>query len=383
MAGVFLGIGMGPIQTGIFFDGAEAAGFDRICAAEVNKELITAVRENRGQITINIAGKDAIKQKVISNIEILNPLVPDDLEKLVNIAADADEISTALPSAADYSKISWLSKAFKKKPGKKRLVFTSENDNYAAEKLKNRLALDLKNTEILNTVIGKMSSAPAPSAYNSATLSPLVPGLDLAHLAEEFNNILISSPRYTESRLSCLHPKKNLLPFEEAKLFGHNAVHFLIGLLAREKGISSMAQVRDNKGIMNYARSAFIEESGKTLIKKCGGADEFFTSAGFTAYADDLLERMTSRFLCDPVERVCRDMERKLGWNDRVIGLIRTALSGGIIPYKFIAAAALGLARLYSGKTTVENDVKKIWGEWSEEQKNIWQIIFSTSFILM
>ena len=39
----FLGIGLGPIQTGIFLAGAAKGGFDRIVIAEVNDALKNAV----------------------------------------------------------------------------------------------------------------------------------------------------------------------------------------------------------------------------------------------------------------------------------------------------------------------------------------------------
>ena len=37
--------------------------------------------------------------------------------------------------------------------------------------------------------------------------------------------------------------KDDLLPFEEAKLYGHNAIHALIGYLAHERGLTLMSQV--------------------------------------------------------------------------------------------------------------------------------------------
>ena len=39
----FVGIGLGPIQTGIFLAGAAKGGFDRIVIAEVNDKLKAAV----------------------------------------------------------------------------------------------------------------------------------------------------------------------------------------------------------------------------------------------------------------------------------------------------------------------------------------------------
>jgi hypothetical protein len=89
---------MGPIQTGIFLSGAAKGGFDRIVVSEVDQNIKKAVTAAGGKITINIAGSDAIYQEEIPNVEILNPADKDDLEKLVDAAAGAEEFATALPN---------------------------------------------------------------------------------------------------------------------------------------------------------------------------------------------------------------------------------------------------------------------------------------------
>ena len=55
----FVGIGLGPIQTGIFLAGAAKGGFDRIVIAEVNDKLKDAVNEV-GSVTVNIAADDRV-----------------------------------------------------------------------------------------------------------------------------------------------------------------------------------------------------------------------------------------------------------------------------------------------------------------------------------
>jgi hypothetical protein len=146
--------------------------------------------------------------------------------------------------------------------------------------------------------------------------------------------------------------KPDLLPFEEAKLYGHNAVHALLGFLAHKEGRQFLSEASRN--LRRFAREAFIEESGRALIAKHGGVDELFTSRGFEQYAADLLERMFNPFLKDAVARVIRDPRRKLGWNDRLIGTMRLALDVGIVPHRFAKGAAAALA-------TVGGDIEACW----------------------
>jgi mannitol-1-phosphate/altronate dehydrogenase len=99
---------------------------------------------------------------------------------------------------------------------------------------------------------------------------------------------------------------------------------------------------------MNLAREAFLAESGAALIARHKGLDPLFTPAGYQAYADDLLERMTNPYLRDRTERVIRDTPRKLGWEDRLIGTMRLALDAGVAPRRFAMAAAAAAATLSS-----------------------------------
>ena len=101
--------------------------------------------------------------------------------------------------------------------------------------------------------------------------------------------------------------------------------------------------------------------------------DDLFTPQGFGIYADDLLVRMINPFLTDRVDRVCRDLERKLSWDDRVIGTMRLVLKQGFQPVVFAEGAALAAQDLFG------NDAKKIcagletlWEHWNEETTRVW-----------
>jgi mannitol-1-phosphate 5-dehydrogenase len=134
---------------------------------------------------------------------------------------------------------------------------------------------------------------------------------------------------------------------EEAKLYGHNAIHALLAYLGAQKGYKKMAELKNDKEIMQIARDAFIKESGAALIKKYAHLkDDLFTEDGYRAYAEDLLERMTNPYLDDTVERAARDPQRKLGENDRIFGTIKLAKEYGIEPVNMTKAANAGLQYL-------------------------------------
>jgi mannitol-1-phosphate/altronate dehydrogenase len=202
----------------------------------------------------------------------------------------------------------------------------------------------------------------------------LTPTADRGHLVEEFNRILIQScDGIAERKIEGLYDKVDLLPFEEAKLYGHNAVHFWLGIHAQEKGVQFMHELAGDKNLIAKARRAFVDESGAALCKKWAGVDELFTPSGFAAYADDLLVRMVNPFLTDRVDRVCRDLERKLSWDDRMTGTMRLVLKQGIQPAVFAEGAALASQNLFGNDIeTIRERLQSLWGFWNEEAAQVW-----------
>jgi mannitol-1-phosphate 5-dehydrogenase len=241
--------------------------------------------------------------------------------------------------------------------GPRAAVYAAENHNHAAEELEQCVRGELPESagaqlagrvRFLNTVIGKMSGL----VGEERSLAPVTPGSPRAFLVEEFNRILVSAPRFDgafERGISVFEERPDLLPFEEAKLHGHNATHALAAYLGAELGVARMAELRDVPGFVEFLRAAFVEESGAALVKKHAGVDRLFTAEGYRAYADDLLERMTNPHLGDTVERVGRDPRRKLGWGDRLAGTMRLALAQGVRPLRFGLGVAAGFALLDDG----------------------------------
>jgi len=211
----------------------------------------------------------------------------------------------------------------------------------------------------------------------AAGLEPLAPGLDRAFLVEEFNRILVTHidlPGF-ERGIAVFEEKGDLYPFEEAKLYGHNSTHALIGYLLKLKKAGFISDAIMEKGLLKYARDALVNEAGEALCRRYPGVDPMFTQSGFVTYADSLLMRMMNPHLRDSVERVTRDPKRKLGWNDRLIGTIRLALEEQVVPRNFATGAAAAawalaqedprpvetvLAELWKQENAAEPEIKKI-----------------------
>jgi mannitol-1-phosphate 5-dehydrogenase len=375
---LFVGFGFGAIQGGLFlYEAFRSGNFGRLVVAEVMPDTVNALRASGGTYAVNIATPDGIIVHTIEGIEVFNPGDPDDRRQLVKALAEADEIATALPSVDFFDRghetsvARLLTEGFnhRNKPG---IVYAAENHNHAAELLEQAvrrhnpaLAAPI---QFLNTVIGKMSGV-VSDAGEIATqqLNPITSDLPRALLVEAFNRILISQIRIPgfQRGLTVFEEKSDLLPFEAAKLYGHNATHALLGYLAHQKGLRFMSDITADPELLAMARAAFLQESGGGLIYKYSGVDPLFTEAGFRSYADDLLVRMVNPFLRDAVDRIIRDPRRKLGWHDRLIGTMNLALDAGITPVRFArgAAAALRLLRKEQPGLNLDALMDSLWPE--------------------
>jgi len=362
---IFTGFGFGPIQAGLFVKEAfESGNFSRIAVAEIDRRLVEAVKANAGSYHVNVAMADGIEALKIDGVELLDPGAPADRRLLMEALAQSTEIVTSLPSVnfyesgGDGSVASLIAEGLKESAGQATIVYTAENNNHAAEILREAVArkvggLSQAKVQFLNTVIGKMSRVvDDPAEIARLKLKTIAPDIQRAFLVEQFNRILVSRTciaGFTPG-IGVFIEKDDLLPFEEAKLYGHNAVHALLGFIGALKGYEKMTELKSDPAVMQIGLDALLAECGGALIKKHAAlADELFSEGGFTKYAEDLLERMTNPFLADTVARAGRDVVRKLGINDRIFGTMQLALEYGIEPTNMAIGALAGIVVLMKG----------------------------------
>lgn len=368
----FVGFGFGAIQTGLFLYEAGLSGaFGKLVVAEVVPSVVDAIRESEGFFHVNIARPDGVENARVGPVQIENPGDASDRVRLIQAIAEAEEIATAVPSVDFYSSQSpesldkVLAEGLRNKAkngGPRAVIYAAENNNHAAEILQSLVMNQVPEEEresvraqtcFVNTVIGKMSGVVSEAEeIRERALVTVTPGDQRALLVEEFNRILISTVNFEEGSfergLAVFEEKEDLLPFEEAKLFGHNATHALGAYVGSVNGLERLDQLRDLPGVLPFLRAAFIEESGAALVGKYAGLDPLFTHAGYQKYSDNLLQRMTNPHLGDAIERVGRDPKRKLGWSDRLVGTMRLARRQGVATPRFATGAAAALCQLDS-----------------------------------
>ncbi len=359
-------LGFGAIGAGLFVYEAYGTGdYAPPVVVDVRAELVNGLLADDGRFALNIARPDRV------DVATIGPITPVDStaqpERVIEAIADADEFASALPSVAFYQSPGPASPSRLLAEGLRRrlrpeplIVYCAENHRNAARLLSSAVLDAVPDDEresvparvrFVDTVIGKMSGVISdPAERDGLGLSGITSALPGAFLVEAFDRILVSRiGDGLHPGMPALREVGDLAPFEDAKLLGHNATHALAGFLGASLGLTLMSDLTDVPGAMGFLRAAFIDESGATLRRRWAGADELFSRAGYAAFADDLLERMVNPWLADTVERAARDPRRKLGWDDRLIGLVRLGLSQGVPTPRYAVGVVAGLDLLRAG----------------------------------
>ncbi len=390
MGGTFVGFGFGAIQGGLFLPEAYRSGnFNRLVVSEIDQETVDHLRASGGVYSCNVAGEFSLQQIEVSGVEAYNPLVDGDRRKLVEAISEASELCTALPSFKLYDSGSasvacllseGLSHKFSRDNLPVAVVYAAENDSRAASRLRDsclkyRAEGFSPRVSFSETVIAKMCSVVTdPERIQKEGLLEVVDGASKAFLVEAYDRILVEeeAPEGFQRGLERFVAKSDLDPFSQAKFLGHNAIHAMLGYLAKDRGIEFMHEAGASNDLMKKVKAAFLDESGVGLITEYAKVDdELFTEEGFNEHVEDALRRMVNPFLRDPVARVTRDSARKLGWEDRLLGAMRLALQAGVEPHGLAEGARIALrcAREEEGWGSQSEALDALWNGVSAQQQ--------------
>ena len=159
--------------------------------------------------------------------------------------------------------------------------------------------------------------------------------------AEAFNTLICDGAAFLNSPPDVPHldPKQNMKPYVDQKLSVHNLGHALCAYLSH---LEAPELVRTWEAIehpaIGPAVRAGMTESTTALI---AAYPEEFNEENQRELVDDLMVRFANHALGDTIYRVGRDVTRKLGREDRIIGSARFDARHGVsAPYTCLCAAA-------------------------------------------
>jgi len=135
--------------------------------------------------------------------------------------------------------------------------------------------------------------------------------------AEEYATLPVDKKGFTGEipKIKGIIPCDNLPAYAERKLFTHNTGHALCSYWGYLKGYRYIFEVMQDSKIRNMVLKA-LGESSKALIKRHG-----FSTQEHQEYIKDIMRRFNNVALKDSVARGAKDPIRKLGPQERLVGV--------------------------------------------------------------
>lgn len=163
---------------------------------------------------------------------------------------------------------------------------------------------------------------------------PLMTGEDLKEdplrlFAEEYNTLILDRRGFLTAcpDIDGILPVENIQAYVDRKLYLHNLGHVAAAWFGFKEQPESVL-ISDVIRIPKVRKKvlAVMDEASRILLHL---HPEEFSPTELESHTEDLIDRFSNRSLGDTVFRVGRDLERKLGKNDRVLGAALQAVRVG------------------------------------------------------
>lgn len=326
-------IGRGFIGQLLFQSGYEVVFID------VNTRLVDKLNADKSY-PIKFATDKRYYDIIIENVRAVNGL---DLDSTAREISDADIMATAvgvkvLPAIAKPI-AEGLRKRWENKNLKPLNIIICENLIDANHYLKRLVKKELGNAQtgcldalagFVEASVGRMVPVMTPQLREGNILRVCV---------EEYSELPVDRDGFRGE----IPDIKNMIPFSpfeyyiRRKLFIHNMGHAITAYLGYIKCYEYIWEAIGDEDIGRISRAAMLE-SARALSIEYGIELKLIEE-----YVEDLVGRFANRRLGDTVERVGRDIQRKLSPNDRLIGAFNLCIKNRIKPQNICVGLAAAL----------------------------------------
>jgi mannitol-1-phosphate 5-dehydrogenase len=278
---------------------------------------------------------------LVRNVRAIHAL---EIDEVVNAVGDADVMAIsvgkgALPVVASVVAAGLLLRE-QKSPGRALDIILAENMRSANLFFRERLLVHLpgsypieKRVGLVETSIGKMVPIMTTSDLETDPLQVF---------AEPYNTLILDKngfkgaiPPIREFAL-----KENMKAWVDRKAFIHNLGHATAAFAGNLKYPQAlyMYEILADPKIREFTKGV-MEESADILRAAYPGE---FTAEDLTLHIEDLMDRFQNKNLGDTIFRVGSDLQRKLGPDDRFMGIIHLAQKHNISCDMILKATARG-----------------------------------------
>lgn len=309
----------------------------QVVFVDINQPVIEALNQRRSYKVIIKA--DQQQELWIENVR---GVLATNQEQVINEIASASIMALSVGKSALPSVIPLIARGLhlrqSRQPGWPLDIIIAENFRNGAEYLEQELErlLDpgypLKNlVGLVETSIGKMVPIMTQKELEEDILQVF---------AEPYNTLILDQKAFKNPipKVEGLAPRQNMKAWVDRKSFVHNLGHAAtayLGYLHHPKA-TFIYQVLEDEKVYSLVKSAMQQAAG--VLNQKYPAE--YNQDDLQDHIEDLLARFGNRALKDTVFRVGLDLERKLGPDDRLWGVINFARQLQM-PYDHILYAAV------------------------------------------
>ncbi len=349
--------GAGKIGRSFIAQLFSKSGYE-VVFVDINTKVIDALNKNR-KYKVIVKSEKGDEIIWVSNVRGLLSTDTENVKEeisscgLLAMSVGLNAIPKVVPLIAEGIML-----RFSENKGNPLDIILAENLRDAAKIVKGELmqylpdGFDFDNyVGLVETSIGKMVPIMPESVMNE---DPLLV------FAEPYNTLILDKKGFKNSipQVEGLALKDNMAAWVDRKSFIHNFGHAAVAYYGYSKypELKFIYELIAKYDVYGFARSA-MSQSADVLMKHYPGE---FTKKDLSDHIDDLLYRFANKALGDTVYRVGQDLYRKLGPEDRIVGVLKLAykykLPYGKILYT-LKCAMIFNATDQNGKRS-ENDIR-------------------------
>ncbi len=305
--------------------------------SDINLEIVYALNQRKSyQVVIKGEKEETI---LVPNVRAISGLdkakVAQEVSKasILAVSVGKNELEKVIPSIADGLKI-----RYKINPDSPLDIIIAENMRSACEFIHDKLSSHLPEEYPIDKLVGLVETS-------IGKMAPIMQQADIEKdplmiFAEPYNNLIVNKKGFKGEipDVKGLSPKENIKAWVDRKAFIHNLGHATAAYNGAFKHpeATTIFEVLNDPEVFKFTKDTMIQAA--EILQAIYPDD--FTPDDLERHINDLLFRFQNKALKDTIFRVGQDRPRKLGPDDRFVGIIRIAEAALLKSNKILEAMA-------------------------------------------
>ncbi|MEW5818191.1 MAG: mannitol-1-phosphate 5-dehydrogenase [Spirochaetota bacterium] len=301
-----------------------ARGGYEVVFIDINPLIVDSLNRQR-KYRIIIKRNDLPDEEIV--VENVRAVDGKDADRAAAEIANTSILATSVGKSALPHILPVIAKGLverqKNSPGLSLDIIIAENVRNAADFFKQELANNLPRGYPFEKLIGLVETS-------IGKMVPIMKEEDIQKdplwiFAEEYNSLILDKKSFKNPipKINGIQPVENIAAYVDRKLFIHNLGHAASAYFGFQHNPGFIFVWEALKTLKIFSRVKNCMHQAAAALNREYPADLSMTA--LNAHIDDLLARFQNKALGDTIFRVGRDLYRKLGKDDRLVGAMLLA----------------------------------------------------------